>query len=171
MSRNELLMHVPPERVYDVLSDPRAYARWVVGSRKIRAADAAWPAPGTAFDHAVGLGPLVIKDNSEVLQSDRPRRLRLLVKLRPVSQAYVTMTLEPHPQGTRVVMEESAADARTKLLFNRMTDPLLHLRNAESLKRLKRLAEGEEPIPEGDLPPRESPREASVTGSSKPASS
>ena len=38
--------------------------------------------------------------------------------------------------------------------MNPLTEPLMRLRNAESLRRLKRLAEGDEPIPEGALPPR-----------------
>ena len=38
--------------------------------------------------------------------------------------------------------------------MNRLAQPLLHLRNAESLRRLKRLAEGAAPIPDGELPPR-----------------
>jgi len=41
-----------------------------------------------------------------------------------------------------------------KIVLNPLMQPLLHLRNAESLRRLKRLAEGTEPMPDGVLPPR-----------------
>jgi hypothetical protein len=66
-------------------------------------------------------------------------------------------------------MDEVAADARSMLLFNCLTDPLIRIRNRESLRRLKALAEGKEPIPDGDLPPRDNDREAHITASSAPA--
>jgi hypothetical protein len=52
------------------------------------------------------------------------------------------------------VMEEIPADLRSQVVMNPLTDPLIRLRNAESLRRLKRLAEGTEPMPAGDLTPR-----------------
>ena len=36
---NEIDMDVPAERVFAVLSDPRSFARWVVGSKEVRRAD------------------------------------------------------------------------------------------------------------------------------------
>ncbi len=68
-------------------------------------------------------------------------------------------------------MDEHPDDRRSRIFFKALTEPLLRLRNAESLRRLKALAEGSEPVPEGELPPRESNAEGSVKGSSQPASS
>lgn len=170
MAHNEIHVDASPEAVFDVLADPRSFARWVVGSRRIRRADPDWPAPGTAFDHAVGFGPFVLKDHSRVEECVRPRRLKLLVKLRPISRAHVTLRLQPEGRGAHVAMDEQAADARSRLLFNRLTDPLVRLRNAESLRRLKALAEGTEPMPTGPLPPRGVEVEGDVTASSRPAS-
>lgn len=170
MAHNEIDVEATPEAVFSVLADPRSFARWVVGSRQIRRADPDWPAAGTAFDHRVGIGPLTLADHSEVEESDCPRLLRLLVKARPLTRAHVVLRMEPRgARGSRVAMDEYAADGRSKLLMNPLTDPLIHLRNAESLKRLKALAEGREPIPGGDLPARDSPRDAKVEGSSAPA--
>jgi uncharacterized protein YndB with AHSA1/START domain len=169
MAHNEIDIDVAPARVFAVLADPRSFARWVVGSRTIRRADPAWPAPGAAFDHAVGIGPLRYKDSSSVEESDPPHLLRLLVMVRPISKAHVTLRLRPQSAGTRVEMDEFAADTRSKLLFNRLTDPLIGLRNKESLRRLKALAEGEEPMPDGPLPPRGAEAEGSVEASSRPA--
>jgi uncharacterized protein YndB with AHSA1/START domain len=169
MAHNELMVEAPPEAVFGVLSDPRSYARWVVGSRKIRAADRDWPAPGTSFDHAVGFGPVVLPDSTTVRAVRAPHRLELLVRARPLTRAVVTLTLSPAADGTRVEMDEHPADLRSRLFMNPLTDPLIRLRNHESLRRLKALAEGEEPIPGGDLPPRESGRDAGVTGRSRPA--
>jgi hypothetical protein len=66
----------------------------------------------------------------------------------------VTLRLAPHASGAHVVMEEIPADLRSQVVMNPLTDPLIRLRNAESLRRLKRLAEGTEPMPAGDLTPR-----------------
>jgi hypothetical protein len=43
--------------------------------------------------------------------------------------------------GTLVTMTETARDRLSQLMLNRLTDPLIRLRNAESLRRLKRIAE------------------------------
>jgi len=162
-------MDVPAESVFAVLSDPRSFARWVVGSREIRSADPDWPAVGTAFDHKVGVWAITLSDHSEVVESKPPELLKMLVKARPFSKAYVTLRLRPVASGTRVEMDEVAANARSMLLFNPLTDPLIRIRNSESLRRLKALAEGKEPIPGGELPPRDGDREAHITGSSGPA--
>ena len=96
--------------------------------------------------------------------SERPGRLELLVRARPFTQAVVTLQLHDDAGGTRIEMDEHPADRRSRLFFNPLTEPLIRLRNAESLRRLKVLAEGSEPIPTGALPARESPEEAAVEG-------
>jgi uncharacterized protein YndB with AHSA1/START domain len=169
MARNEIDIGAPPEDVFAVLSEPRSFARWVVGSREIRRADPGWPKVGTAFDHRVGIWPFTLSDNSEVVQCEPPRLLKLLVKARPFSRAYVTLNLKPSSGGTRLSMDEFAADTRSRLFFNPLTDPLVHLRNNVSLRRLKALSEGKEPIPDGYLPSREDKADGHVTGSSGPA--
>jgi hypothetical protein len=169
VAHNEIYIAVAPERVFAVLSEPRSFARWVVGSREIRRADPGWPRVGTAFDHRVGIWPFMLSDNSEVVQCEPPSLLKLLVKARPFSRAYVTLILKPCNGGTGLSMDEFAADARSRLFFNRLTDPLVHLRNNVSLRRLKALSEGNEPIPHGYLPSRDSEAEGHVTGSSGPA--
>jgi uncharacterized protein YndB with AHSA1/START domain len=155
MALNEIEMTVPPQRVFDVLSDPRSFGYWVVGSRAIHAADPTWPAPGSVFEHTQGFGPLpLLRDVTTVLASTPPTMLRMRVQARPLTVAHVTLSLVPEAAGTRVVMEEVPADLRSKLTMNPLVDPLIRLRNAESLRRLKRLAEGTEPMPDGELRPR-----------------
>ncbi len=169
MAHNEIDLDVPPERVLAVLSDPRSFARWVVGSKEIRRADPDWPAVGTAFDHKVGIWGITLSGHSEVVENEPPELLKLLVKAKPFSKAYVTLRLRPVARGTRVEMDEVAADTRSMLLFNALTDPFIRIRNSESLRRLKALAEGKESIPGGELPARDSDREAHISGSSGPA--
>ena len=170
MAHNEIHVKATPDAVFDVLADPRSYARWVVGSKQIRAADREWPAAGATFDHSVGVGPLLLHDATSVQASERPGRLELLVRARPFTQAVVTLQLHDERGGTRFEMDEHPVDRRSRLLFfNPLSERLIELRNAESLRRLKALAEGTEPMPTGTLPARESPDEAAVKGSSQPA--
>jgi uncharacterized protein YndB with AHSA1/START domain len=171
MAHNEIHIDVEPDRVFAVLSDPRSFARWVVGSREVRRADADWPAVGSIFDHTIGIWPITLSDHSEVVECEAPRLLKLLVKARPFSRAYVTLLLEPVGSGTQVSMDELAADARSRVIFNPLTDPLVRLRNRVSLRRLKALSEGSEPVPRGFLPSRTSRAEGHVTGSSGPVES
>lgn len=170
MAHNKIRVDATPEAVFDVLSDPRSFARWVVGSRKIRGADPDWPAAGTSFDHSVGLGPFSLADSTSVRRSERPGLLKLFVRARPFTQAVVTLRMRSDAGGALVEMDEEPADWRSRIFFNALTQPLVRLRNAESLRRLKALAEGSEAIPQGELPARESDAEGSVKASSQPAS-
>jgi uncharacterized protein YndB with AHSA1/START domain len=133
-------MAVPPQAVWDVLADPGDYGYWVVGSKLIRDADPDWPAPGSKFHHTVGVGPFKVSDHTEALEAERPQRLVMRAKGRPVGIARVTMTMTPRDGGTVVQMTESPDGAYRPLVLN----PLLHvftvLRNAESLMRLEELA-------------------------------
>ncbi len=131
----------PPERVFAVLADPKSYADWVVGSDAIRDADPNWPAVGSRFHHRVGVGPLKVNDHTEVVDVEPPRRIVLHARARPVGTALVTLRLEPRDGGTYVTMRETAGDPLSHLAINPLTDRLVHMRNVESLRRLKRIAE------------------------------
>ena len=154
MAHNEIHATVPPDAVFDVLADARSYGHWVVGSRTIRSADPEWPAAGSVFDHEQGgLLPL-LRDQTTALESRRPSLLRMRVQARPLTVAHVTLRLVPAEGGTRIEMDEVPANLRSRILMNPLTDVLIRVRNAESLRRLKRLAEGTHPRPGGPLPPR-----------------
>jgi uncharacterized protein YndB with AHSA1/START domain len=155
MATNEIEIDAPPEAVFEVLSDPRTYSHWVVGSRAIHSADPEWPAPGAVFEHTQGFGPVaLVRDTTCVLQSTRPALLRLRVQARPLWVAHVTLRLTARDGGTHVVMEEEPAAWWSTVTLNPLTKPFLRLRNAESLRRLKRLAEGADAVPGGALEPR-----------------
>jgi uncharacterized protein YndB with AHSA1/START domain len=141
MARTEAQFAVPPERVFAVLCNPATYADWVVGSHSIRDADATWPAVGSRFHHRVGAGPFTVKDHTEVLEVEPPRRLVLRARARPLGTARVEMVLEPRDGGTHVIMMETAGDPLSRLAINPVTDPLVHHRNVESLRRLRRISE------------------------------
>jgi uncharacterized protein YndB with AHSA1/START domain len=146
----ETHVDAPPERCFEVLSDPRSYAYWVVGSREIRAADPDWPAPGSKFHHTVAGG---LEDHTVVEEVEPNRRLRLRARARPFGTAFVTVTMSSQNGGSLLRLEEEPADTLTRLAFNPVLDRLLHARNVGSIERLKELAEGDAPMPAGPLEP------------------
>jgi uncharacterized protein YndB with AHSA1/START domain len=147
MARNETFVAAPPETVFDVLADPRTYSHWVVGSREIRDADATWPAPGSAFHHTVGMPPLHIRDATIVERSRPPVMLELQAKARPLPSARIRLELRPEGEGTRLVMIEDPANGLLNVLAGPLGHAMIRLRNVESLRRLKALAEGRTPRP------------------------
>jgi uncharacterized protein YndB with AHSA1/START domain len=155
VARNEITIAAPPEAVWDVLADARCFGVWVVGSSTIRAADPDWPAPGTAFDHRVGLGPLALADRTEVLAAQPPSWLQLLAHARPLPPARVSLELHPEDGVTRVVLREDVEPLLLRIPLWPVSEPAIRLRNVESLRRLKGLAEGTIPWPSDPLPPRD----------------
>jgi uncharacterized protein YndB with AHSA1/START domain len=103
--------------------------------------DAAWPSVGSRFHHRVGTGPLKVSDHTEVVAIDPPTKLVLHARARPIGTALVTLLLAPNTTGTTVTIHENAGDALSHLAINPLTDWLVHLRNRETLRRLKRIAE------------------------------
>jgi uncharacterized protein YndB with AHSA1/START domain len=131
-----------PDAVFAVLADGHRYADWVVGAKKIRTVDPAWPAPGSMFRHKVGVGPIEIKDSSTVEAVEPGRSITLRVRARPVGIARVHIELEPAPDGgTEIHMEETPVDGAAKVLDNPVQRVLLKGRNVEALRRLANLAE------------------------------
>ena len=107
MGPREITIDAPPESVWEVLADAHSYDEWVVGTRRIRRADAAWPAVGSRLHHTVGIGPLTLRDSSEVLESDPPRRLVLRAKVRSIGVLRVEIDLKPvGERGTHLTLQE-----------------------------------------------------------------
>jgi uncharacterized protein YndB with AHSA1/START domain len=130
-----------PDEVFAALANPENYGDWVVGSDTVRDADPAWPKVGSRFHHRVGFGLLKVNDHTEVLEVDPPYWLVMHAKARPLGTAKVSLLLTERDGATDVTMVEVAGDPLSRLALNRFTDPLIHLRNVESLRRLKRIVE------------------------------
>ncbi len=141
MATNHIQIAVSPDEVFAALANAANYGDWVVGSDTVRDADPDWPKVGSRFHHRVGVGPLKLNDHTEVLEVDPPHRLVMHARARPLGTAQVSMRLTERGGGTLVTMTETAGDRLSRLMLNRLTDPLIRLRNAESLRRLKRIAE------------------------------
>ena len=141
MSVNETYVNAPPEAVFDVLEDPQGYAHWVVGASKTRGADADWPRPGTKFLHTQGAFGIGLPDSTSVVSAERPRTLVLEARIRPFAVNKVELRLFPRGRGTKVVMVEYPTGGIAARLENPLVHWALKLRNVESLRRLRKLAE------------------------------
>lgn len=142
MSRREQTIDAPPEAVWATLADGNAFQDWVAGCKEVRYVEGAWPEVGSAIHHRVGIGAATIDDTTTVEEVAPEKRLVLRARVRPAGVARVVLTLDPAPEGgTTVVMEEEMTDGPAAAVPDVVADPLLDLRNAESLRRLKNLAE------------------------------
>src|SRR5436190_6354186 len=81
------------QQVWDVMADGWTYSQWVVGNSRMRAVSPDWPAVGSSIEHSVGVWPLLLDDETEVLESVPPERLVLLAKGRPFGKARITLRL------------------------------------------------------------------------------
>jgi len=129
----------PIERVFAALADPWTYPAWLVGAKQMRSVDDDWPAPGSSFEHRVGLGgPITIADHSSSCEVEAPTLLALEVRARPAGRAAVTFRLAaPTPTTTEVRFSEVPIGAAR--LLTPIAAPLTALRNHRSLQRLERV--------------------------------
>jgi uncharacterized protein YndB with AHSA1/START domain len=122
--------------VWEALIDPRTYPAWLVGASDIRDVDDDWPRVGSRFHHRVGVSPLTIADSTELRAAEPPRMLRLAVRARPFISAVVTFELMGEVGRCVVTMEEEPAVQAIGTMVRPVMDPLTHVRNHLSLKRL-----------------------------------
>src|SRR4051794_21540262 len=138
MASSSIDIDAPPEDVWRVLADAHAYADWVVGTKAVPTADAAWPEVGAALAYEAGAGPATVSDRTVVVECVPRSVLVLRAELRPVGGALVRLTLEPADGGTRVVMDEEP-EGIVGAAHNRISDAALAARNDLALRRLKQL--------------------------------
>lgn len=141
MSENTVTIAATPDEVFDVLDDPCAYPRWVVGARRVRAVDPDWPQVGSCFHHAIGTAAAELHDSSKILERRRPERLVLEVRFLPTGVAEVALDVAADGSGSSVTMVETPVRGPITRLPRFVTDPALTLRNAIALWRLRREVE------------------------------
>lgn len=146
MTTTALGIDAPPEVVYSILIDAEGYPQWLVGAKYIRGVTDTWPAVGSSFRHAVGLGPLTIKDSTTIIDQTPPRVLVLLAGIGPLGSARVRFTVTADGEdGSHLSVEEEPATGPLKALWNPLTRPLVAFglwgRNAVSLQALRAMAE------------------------------
>jgi uncharacterized protein YndB with AHSA1/START domain len=137
VARNSIRIPATPDSVFAVLDDACAYPRWVVGARRIRGVDASWPEEGSSFRHALGAPGAEVRDSSTVVRRDPPHEVVLEVRFRPTGVARVEMRVEPTEDGCVVTMEETPIAGPVTKLPRPVVDPILRVRNALALRRLR----------------------------------
>ena len=142
MARASTLVDAPPDAVWAVLADGWLYPTWVVGTVKIRDVDGHWPEPGAKLHHAVGAWPLTLQDETEVVESQPGRLLRMEARGWPLGEAIVEVTLTAVGTATTVELSEEPTSGPGAWLNNRLVDAVGKARLEEMLDRLRRLVEG-----------------------------
>lgn len=141
VARVTTMTKATPAEVFELLANGWRYADWVMGSKRIREVEPGWPAVGTRFHHVVGYGPVSVHDCSVVEEADPDRRFVLTVRAWPAGQARVVFELEPVDGGTRITMDEVPTAGPARNLYGRVLDTATHVRNIETLRRLRRAVE------------------------------
>ena len=142
MATVSTVVAAPAADVWAVLPDGWTYSGWVVGTVKIRDVEPAWPAAGSRLHHAVGAWPVTLQDETEVLECEEGRRLRMQARGWPAGEATVQLTLHPEGASTRVEMYEEPTSGPGAWVHNRLVDAVGARRLTETLDRLRRYVEG-----------------------------
>lgn len=142
MSTNTRIMSCSPADVFAVLADGWLFPVWVVGASRMREVDDAWPAINTKLHHSFGVWPMLINDDTTMVEYDPPRHLVMQPKGWPIGEARVTIDVQPHRKGCLVRIQERAVKGPGTLVPRPMLDIGLYLRNVETLRRLSFVAEG-----------------------------
>ena len=140
MAKVAVTTKASPDAVFNLLADPDTYPRWLIGAKHIRGKDGEWPEVGSRFHHRVGLGPFALSDSTKVLESEPPSYLALEVNASKAVKGIVRFWLREGNGGTEVEMEEEPAHRFIGNLVRPVLDPLTHVRNALSLRRLVAMA-------------------------------
>lgn len=142
MSTVSQLFNSPAADVWRVIADGWLYSGWVVGTSRIRAVDDRWPEAGSRLHHSVGGWPLVIDDSSQVTAVEPGRRLEVVARGWPMGEAKVVITLEDRGGQCQVTISEDAVRGPGKMVPKFLRDPLIAVRNRETLRRLELMAAG-----------------------------
>jgi hypothetical protein len=100
---------------------------------------------GSRIHHSVGVWPVLLNDDTEVLEQQPGKLIRLRASAWPLAQAHVSISLSATGSHTEVVIEEQATSGPGALLPDALIAPLLNWRNVETLRRLAFIAEKRHP--------------------------
>jgi len=128
--------------VFAVLSDGWLYPTWVVGAARARKVDASWPAPGAAIHHSIGIWPAMINDSTVCTAVEPFHMMTLRGRGWPLGEVIVKIELADLGGECEITLSEEPIAGPAKLIPSVISDPMLHARNRECLRRLAYLAEG-----------------------------
>ena len=134
-------VHASPSEIWDVLSDGWLYPVWVVGASRMREVEDSWPTEGSRLHHSLGAWPLLINDDTEVVESRRDSLLSLRGRGWPLGEVAIVIRLRPVASDTEVVIEEDVVAGPGHLAPKPLRALALRWRNIETLRRLAYIAE------------------------------
>jgi hypothetical protein len=134
-------VHASPAEVWDVLSDGWLYPVWVVGASRMREVEEGWPTDGSRLHHSLGAWPLLINDDTEVVESRPQSLLSLRGRGWPLGEVAIVIRLRPVGGETEVVIEEDVVAGPGHLVPKPLRGLALRWRNVETLRRLAYIAE------------------------------
>jgi uncharacterized protein YndB with AHSA1/START domain len=141
VNRVELSVNAPAAAVWRILADGWLYPLWVVGATRMREVEDEWPAVGAKLHHSVGVWPLTVDDDTEVLAAEPGRRLTLRAGAWPGGEAEVTLEIDDRGTSCVVSIDEDLVAGPGKLVPRPARSVVLRVRNRETLRRLAWLAE------------------------------
>jgi uncharacterized protein YndB with AHSA1/START domain len=142
VATNERRISATPEKVFGVLADGWLYPTWVVGASRMRKVDSTWPAVEARLHHSAGVWPLLLNDETRMLEWQPPHRAVMEAKGWPFGTATVELEVIPDGSGCTVRITENPSRGPGVLVPKPVRDPLIKIRNIETLRRLAFLAEG-----------------------------
>lgn len=152
MAIRHRLIKVSPEAVWEVLSDGRRYAQWVVGTAESHPVRGQWPRRDAAIEYEIRLGPLSLRNETVVRYCEERRHLELEAHAGLLGTARISVELRPWGEHCLVIVDEHPLRGTGGMLHNAGFEALIQLRHRTMLARLARLCEqnerGEAPAPE-----------------------
>jgi uncharacterized protein YndB with AHSA1/START domain len=144
VNRVQRPVQATPDDVWRVLADGWLFPLWVVGATRMREVDDDWPAPGSKLHHSVGVWPLTIDDDTEVVSSEEGHLLHLRARAWPSGEAEVVIRIEDRGAAATVTIEEDLIAGPGRFVPRPVRSLALQFRNRETLQRLAWLAERRE---------------------------
>lgn len=141
-----VLVDRSPGEVWDVLSDGRAYAEWVMGTRHVRDVDPDWPALGSKIHYTLGIGRWTFDDITTVRLAEPGQRLELEAHAGRLGTARVSIVLLPWGERqTVLILDEHPLSGPGARWHSILVETLLRLRNGRMLRSLARVVHERHP--------------------------
>lgn len=141
MAVRHRVINADPAAVWEVLSDGRRYADWVVGTGASRPKHGRWPEKNSSLEYEIRLGPFRLA-NETVVRSCRERsRLELEITAGPLGTARCSIELREWGDDCLVIVDEHPLHGIGAAVHNVAVETFIQLRHRAMLARLARCCE------------------------------